>query len=171
MIAQCKAYLTAKLKIAGMNKIHTSMKELKAYQDSHVGAVLPEADTFTRSYAKKIYRNEESTKLKRLKLFDRETRFIVVIGEYDQAKCDVIFSAFMVALDAGIVIEGNYTALEVEEADWVDKEDSILQAKVAVQVKIKFVGGIYKDTGFAPVYEFDADVERVEEDSHGIEEN
>ena len=36
-------------------------------------------------------------------------------------------------------------------ADWVDKDDSILKAQVAVQIKIRFDGGVYRDTDFAKV--------------------
>lgn len=43
----------------------------------------------------------------------------------------------------------------------MDSDDSLLKAKVAVQVKINFQGGVYRDTGFAPVSEVDiSSVER-----------
>ncbi|BFH11092.1 hypothetical protein J6TS7_02920 [Paenibacillus dendritiformis] len=155
MISECKEYLIQLLKAAGIkSKICTSLNELKRYQDSHVGAVIPERDAFMRSNSRKIYRDENLAKHKRRKLFERETTFVVVIGEYSQDKADGIFEAFLTSLDPGIVIEGNYTALEVEEADWVDKEDSILQAKIAVQLKVTFRGGVYKDTDFAKVNEY-----------------
>lgn len=165
MIATYRTYLTEKLVAAGIkSKVFTSMKELKAYQDSHVGAILPATDTLTRSHSKTIYTTADG-KFKRRKLYDRVTTMVVVIGEYDQVKADEIFSRFLAELDAGIMVDGNYTATEVEDADWVDKEDSVLQAKVAAQIKIRFNGGIYKDTGFAPVNQAYIQVEK--EGSHG----
>ncbi|CAH8248798.1 hypothetical protein WJ0W_006768 [Paenibacillus melissococcoides] len=104
-------------------------------------------------------------KHKRRKMFERETTFVVVIGEYSQEQADAIFEAFLALLDPGILIDGNYTALEVEEADWVDKEDSILQAKIAVQLKVTFRGGVYKDTDFAKVNYHVRSIEK--EDGYG----
>ncbi|MEF2965666.1 SON protein [Paenibacillus sp. M1] len=171
MIAECKEYLISKLKQAGIkSEVRTSMKSLKAYQDSHVGAVIPEGDVFARASSKKAYFAEDGSKHKRRKLYDRTMTFTVVIGEYDQEKCDRIFSSFMASLDTGIYIDGNYTAIEVEEADWVDKDDSIIAAKIAVQLKVKFLGGIYKDTDFAPVTDYNVQsIEQVKEDVHGSE--
>lgn len=164
MTGECKAYLIVKLQSAGIkSKVHTSMKKLRASQESHIGAVLLDGDTFTRCGAKKIYRNEAGDKHKRKKVFDRQTSFMVVIGEYEEEKCEKILEVFMTSLDKGIYIDGNYTAIEVEEADWVDEEDSILKAKIAVQVKVKFNGGIYRDTDFAKVNEYE--VESIEKET------
>ena len=57
----------------------------------------------------------------------------------------------MASLDRGIYIDGNFVPIEIEGADWVDKDDSLLKAQVAVQVMITFNGGVYCDTGFAPL--------------------
>ena len=62
-----------------------------------------------------------------------------------------MFEKFVSSLDSGIYVDGNYVPIEVEEADWVDKDDSLLKAQVAVQVFITFQGGIYRDTDFAPL--------------------
>lgn len=155
MIGQCKDYLCQKLQDAGIkSKIYTSMKRLKASQESHIGAVMFEGDNFSRSGSKKIYVDDGGDKQKRRKVFDRQTAFVVVIGEYEQDKCEKIFEDFMRSLDRGIVIDGNFAPIEAEEAEWVDEDDSILKAKVAVQVKIRFDGGIYKDTAYAKTSEF-----------------
>ena len=58
---------------------------------------------------------------------------------------------FVASLDRGIYIDGNFVPIEIEGADWVDKDDSLLKAQVAVQVMITFNGGVYRDTGFAPL--------------------
>jgi len=85
----------------------------------------------------------------------------VTIGDYTDEAVEVLFEAFIASLDAGIYVDGNFVPIEVEEADWVDSDDSLLKAKVAVQVKINFQGGVYRDTGFAPVSEVDiSSVER-----------
>ena len=42
-------------------------------------------------------------------------------------------------------------SIDFEGSEWVDADDSILKAKVAVQTFITFHGGLYLDTGFAPL--------------------
>lgn len=160
MIMQCREYLIKKLEEAGIKrKIYTSLKELKASQEPHVGAVLFESDKFERSGSKKVFKDDQG-KNKRLKLFDRKTFFTVTIGEHQQDKCEELFESFMAALDSGILINGNYIAIEIEEADWVDKDDSILKSKIAVQILIRFDGGIYKDIKYARIQ--DIEVENIE---------
>lgn len=160
MIAQYKDYLIKKIQDAGIKgKIYTSLKELKASQESHIGAVLFETDKFERSGSKKVFRDDTGKK-KRIKVFDRKTYFSITIGEYKQDKCEEIFERFMTLLDTGIVINENYIPIEIENADWVDEKDSILKAKIAVQVLIRFDGGIYKDVSFAKLN--DIDIENVE---------
>ena len=82
MIGQCKEYLIQKLKDAGIkSKVHTSMKTLEKSNESHVGAVLFEGDSYSRSGSKTIYVDQEGVKRKRVKVFNRKTSFMVVIGE------------------------------------------------------------------------------------------
>lgn len=150
MFTECREHLIEKLKEAGIrSKPYTSMKKLRASQEAHIGAVLFEEETFDRSGAKKYYSDQTGAQHKRRKVFSRETTFSVIIGDPDPLKTEEFFEAFLRALDKGIYIDGNYTALEVGDAEWVDDDDSILKAKVAVNVKIKFMGGVYKDTDFA----------------------
>lgn len=160
MIEQSRDYLVNKLQEAGIKtKVYTTLKELKASQESHVGAVLFESDKFERSGSKKVFRDEEGKK-KRTKIFNRKTYFSVTIGEYKQEKCEEIFENFMTLVERGTIINGNYIPIEVEEADWIDKEDSILKSKIAVQILIRFDGGIYKDVQFAKVNE--VEIENIE---------
>ncbi len=35
--------------------------------------------------------------------------------------------------------------------EWVDTEDALLKAQVAVRVTVTFNGGVYKDTDFGPL--------------------
>lgn len=165
MIGQCKEYLIQKLKDAGIkSKVHTSMKTLEKSNESHIGAVLFEGDNFTRSGSKTVYIDQGGDKRKRVKIFNRKTSFTVVIGEYEENKCESIFEGFVALLDRGIVVDGNFTAIEVEDADWVDENDSVLKAKIAVQVKIAFDGGLYKDTAFGTMSELEQTLEKERDD-------
>ncbi|ADY56893.1 hypothetical protein Sgly_2614 [Syntrophobotulus glycolicus DSM 8271] len=160
MFTECREHLIEKLKGAGIrSKPYTSMKKLRASQEAHIGAVLFEEETFDRSGAKKLYSDQTGAQHKRRKVFSRETTFSVIIGDPDPKKTEEFFEAFLRALDKGIYIDGNYTPIEVVEAEWVDEDDSILKARVAVNVKVKFMGGVYKDTDFAKLT--DVEVESV----------
>lgn len=143
---------TNKLKAAGIkSKPFTTEKALEKSQESHIGAVLFERETFTRNGSKKRYRDEEGTLHKRRKIMERATTFGVIIGGYTDDEVEEIFDRFVASLDRGIYIDGNFVPIEIEGADWVDKDDSLLKAQVAVQVMITFNGGVYRDTGFAPL--------------------
>lgn len=149
---ESKQYLIDKLKAAGIkSKPFTTEKALEKSQESHIGAVLFERETFTRNGSKKRYRDEEGTLHKRRKIMERATTFGVIIGGYTDDEVEEIFDRFVASLDRGIYIDGNFVPIEIEGADWVDKDDSLLKAQVAVQVMITFNGGVYRDTGFAPL--------------------
>lgn len=155
MIAECREYLIAKLKGAGIRTaVFTSMKKLKLTQESHLGAVLFSEETFTRDGSKRIIENNE-LKLKQRKVFERTLIFEVIIGEYLQENAEKLMEKFILELEEGIKVEGNFVAVEPESAEWVDEDDSILNAKVAVQLRIKFEAGLYVNTGFAKVKEAD----------------
>ena len=64
---------------------------------------------------------------------------------------ETIFERFLSLLDAGLYVDGNFVSIDFEGSEWVDADDSILKAKVAVQTFITFHGGLYRDTGFAPL--------------------
>ena len=147
MFAECRAYLIQKLKESGIRmEPITTEKALKIYGNSHVGAVLFESETLVRSGSKRIYKGEAGDGKTRVKRFDRELTFGVIIGEYDADKVDAIYEAFLGNLGKGLYIRGNFITVEPTESEWVGAEDSILTAKVAVQVKITCYGGVYADT-------------------------
>ncbi|WP_069997821.1 hypothetical protein [Cellulosilyticum sp. I15G10I2] len=151
MIEVYQNYIVTKLKEAGIKtKVCISMKELKNFSGAHVGAVIVDKDRFEREKKNKVYQVGDST-VKRIKKLSRETTVNVIIGEFETSKCDEIFARFLSLIDKGIYdTEGNYIVIEIEEADWVDKEDSILQSKIAVQLPIIFYGGIYQDITYKP---------------------
>lgn len=154
LYGECKQYLIDKLKAAGVKtKPFTTRKSLERSQESHVSAVLFQNEAFARNGSKKLFKDQEGAQHKRKKVFDRTVTFSVVIGGYTDDEVEGIFEAFVLCLDQGIYVDGNYVPIAVSEADWVDRDDSILKAQVAVEVQITFEGGIYKDTDFAPLSE------------------
>lgn len=161
MIAECRDYLINKVAEAGIKtKIKTTMKDLKLSNESHIGAVLFENDEFEKDIKKTIYVDELGSKQKRTKLWSRKTSFTVIIGEFEQTKCEIIFKKFITLIDSGLHVDGNYIEIVPKKADWVEKEDSILKSKVAVQVLIEFDGGIYKDSAFKKVGDIGVEVQK-----------
>lgn len=164
MFLECRDYLIEKLKEAGIKtKPITSMKKLKASMEPHVGAVLFEDETLNRNGAKRIY-SDQTGAHKRRKVFNRDIFFSVIIGDADHLKTEEIYEAFLGTIDKGLYIQGNFTPIEVEEAEWADDEDSILKAKVAVNAKVKFIGGVYKDTDMTKLSSIE--IESVEKEAH-----
>lgn len=152
LYTQAKQYLLDKLQEAGLkSRPYTTQKSLEKSQESHIGAVLFDRETYARNGSKKRFTNEDGEKHKRRKVFDRALTFTVTIGDYTDDAVEIMFERFIAALDSGIYVEGNYVPIEVEGADWVDRDDSILKAQVAVQVRITFQGGVYRDTDFGPL--------------------
>ena len=152
MFTECQQFLKDALKEAGIRTPPiTSMKKLAVFGDSHVGAILFDQETLSRSGSKRIFRNERGDQQKRRRVYDRSMTFDVIIGEYTAEKAEAIYDRFLNTVERGLNIDGNFTAAEIEGADWVEKDDSILKAQVAVQVKIRFDGGVYRDTDFIDV--------------------
>lgn len=164
MIGECREYLTDKVIKAGIKtKIKTSMKDLKLSSESHIGAVLFEDDEFEKNFKRVIYTDELGNKKRRQKIFDRKTTFSVVIGEYEQNKCELIFANFLNFIDVGFYIDENYVEIELKKAKWFADGDTILKAKVAVQILIEFNGGIYKDTAFKKINDIGVEAEMQKE--------
>lgn len=149
MFTQCKQYLVDTLKNAGIQSgIITSFKLLSTTQESHIGAVIFESETLSKSGTKTIFTDVGGDKHKRRKIFDRDIIFSVIIGDYSQEKVEEMYSKFFILLDDGLLIDGNYTSIELSDVEWVAEADSILNAKMTVQIKVQFSGGVYKDTGY-----------------------
>lgn len=154
LYGESKQYLLDKLVGAGLkSKPYTTLKALEKSQESHVGAVLFDSETILRNGSKTHYKDKEGAQKKRRKVFDRALAFTVTIGGYTDDEVEGMFERFLNGLDKGIYVNGDFVPLEVEGADWVDKDDSILKAQVAVQIRIRFDGGVYRDTDFAKVSE------------------
>lgn len=141
-----KEYLKECLIRAGIkNEVITTWKTLQTRMDSHVGAILREGQTITRNGSKRKYEDQSGVRCVRTKVYDVDTSFKVVIGEYTEEECERLFLAFLDELGKGTHIEGNYVDIEIGQVEWVEKDDSILKARIACQIPITFHGGIYKD--------------------------
>lgn len=152
MITVYKNYLEQKLKDAGMTgKIYFSLKELKQYSGVEIGAVLSGQEEFARETAKG-YVTVDRKKVLRKKVYKRITNLVVVISGKDDAVTDEIMCSFLASLDLGIDDgKGNWSEIECQKGDWVDEVDSVLRNKIAVQLLVKFTGGIYIDKPVAPI--------------------
>lgn len=147
-----KNYLIKTLKESGIkSQVYTNMKKLKQGNEPHVGAVLRNGETFTRSVSKKVYTDQEGRRKRRVKLWNRSTSLHVVIADTSEEKVEEILENFLVNLKKGLDVNGNWTDIEVGDADWVEDGDSILKAKVAVQFDVTFEGGIYQDRKIQPM--------------------
>lgn len=147
-----KNYLIKTLKESGIkSQVYTNMKKLKQGNEPHVGAVLRNGETFTRSGSKKVYTDQEGRRKRRVKLWNRSTSLHVVIADTSEEKVEEILENFLVNLKKGLDVNGNWVNIEVGDADWVEDGDSILKAKVAVQFDVTFEGGIYQDRKIQPM--------------------
>ena len=156
-----KRYLIDKLKEAGFRaRIHETMKSLKSSGEIQIGGVIRYDDILTRSGSKKTYRDQGGAQHKRVKVWDRDTKLKVIIGEATEEKCEKLFTAFLEKLDRGIWIDGNWVGIEVEDIGWVDGEDSILKSRLAVEIIISFKGGIYRENGYVAIEQVRIDAEK-----------
>lgn len=147
MFAECRGYLAERLKESGIQmEPITSLKKLKLYRNSHVGAVLFDEEKLERDGSKRRFQGPDGTGQTRVRLFSRKLSFDVVIGEFTADKLGAIYQGFLERLGRGLYVDGNFVYAEPSEAEWVEEEDSILSAKIAVKVKITFTGGVYTDT-------------------------
>lgn len=159
MFAQCRQHLIDTLGAAGMQQpVYTSLKRLKTSREPRLGAVLAERETFSRDGARKRFCDEAGQPVKRTRAFVRDVSFSVIIGEYTAEKAEEVFDKFLVLLGRGTWVNGNYAEVEVGEAEWVEEEDSILAAKIAVQVLITYHGGLYLDTELASLADTEPDI-------------
>lgn len=139
-------FIVKELQEAGVHgKIHDSLKSLKNCNETHVGAVLRVGEKLTRSKSKKIYEDQTGRRITRKKLFERITVLHVIIGDYDEEKVENIFIKFLKGISKGFAVDENWVEMEIGEADWVQKEDSILNSKMAVEFDITLTGGVYID--------------------------
>jgi len=156
MVLKCRDYLVDKLNAIGMQaKPITSRKALEAALSPRICAVLFGTDDLARNGSKKFYEDETGARRKRTKVFDRKTTFTVHIGDSQPEKVDEFVTTFLLALDKGVYIDGNYVAIDVDAADWEDGDDTWLRGKVVTSLSVIFDGGVYRDTGLARISNVD----------------
>ncbi len=145
MVAETE-YLIKILKESGIrSNVYTSFKKLKQGNELQVAAVLRNGEAFGRSGSKKTYTDQEGQRKCRAKLWDRTTSVNVVIADTTESKVEGILEEFLRRIKKGIEVDRNWTDIEIGDVDWVDEEDSILKAKVAVQFEVTLRSGIYED--------------------------
>ena len=160
MYAACRAYLIDALKASGIHmEPITSFKKLQLYRNSHVGAVLFDEETLERDGSKRVYRTEKGEPKTRTCLFSRKMTFDVVIGEFTADQLGEIYQTFLEKIGRGLYVNGNFVSADPSLADWVEDEDSILAAKVAVKLKVVFTGGVYVDTDRRSLKDKELDVD------------
>lgn len=141
-----KEYLVAVLKEAGVKgNVFTSLKKMEMSHDLQMAGVMISGEMLTRSGSKTKYTDEEGRRRSRHKIWKRVTRMHVVIADTTDEKVEELLEKFLHKIKKGIAVDGNWEDIDVGELDWVDADDSILKAKVAVQFDVTFTGGIYKD--------------------------
>lgn len=151
MVAETE-YLIKILKESGIrSNVYTSMKKLRQGNELQMAAVLRNGEVFERSGSKKTYTDQEGQRKCRAKLWDRTTSVNVVIADTTEAKVDEILEEFLRRIRKGIGVDGNWTNIEIGDVDWVEEDDSILKAKVAVQFEVTLRGGIYEDRDIKPI--------------------
>lgn len=141
-----KKYLEDLLRASGITGvIYESLKKMSEDEGSYYAGILRGSDKPVRSKSKKIYDNGAVT-MNRVKLYDMETVYTVVIAEYDEEHLEAHLEAFFKTISKGYDDgNGNWVGVEAGEVDWVDEKDSILKAKIAVEIPVTFTYGIYKD--------------------------
>lgn len=150
MYTECQQYLMDAVLAAGSRQPYTSMKKLKMATDSRVSAVLCESDIVEKDKQKRIYL-DQFDRHRRTKKYRREITFTVVLGDYSQEEAESAYDKLLGVLEDGIYVDGNWVEIEPSRAEWVFADDSILRAKCAVQLAVKFIGGVYVDTDFAKI--------------------
>lgn len=142
-----KAFLEAALKAGGLTKsIYTSLKQLKHAAGTQYGAVLRISDTPVRATSKKTFKDQQDASLIRRKLYTCETAYNVVLAAADEEKLEELLEGFLSNLERGFYDDGgNWVDVTPVETDWVDEDDCVMKAKMAVQIKVVCKYGIYKD--------------------------
>lgn len=160
MYLTCRNYLITKVRaVLGNGMIHTARKTMEDSADAHLGAVLSVSDSYTKNGSSKVY-GDPGARRRLRRSYDRQATFMVVLGDFTQTGCEAMYEAFLAGLDDQIKIADLPVPITVTEADWVDKDDSKLRSALAVQALIRFDGGVFKASVFAPVSAVEVETER-----------
>lgn len=146
-----KEYLTGVLRGAGVKgTIYGSLKEMAADGGSHYAGILRGTDKPVRAKSKRTYVDKEGVTMAREKLYDVETVYTIVIAAQDEAGLEKLVEAFLRSITPGYDDgAGNWVSVELGAVDWVDEKDSILKAKLAVEIPVTIRYGLYDDVRLA----------------------
>lgn len=141
-----KQYLTEVLRNAGVTgTIYESLKKMSEDEGTYYAGIIRCSDKTVRAKSKKKFEQGAVT-MNRLKLYDVETLYRVVIAEYDEEHLETYVEEFLKNLSKGYDDgNGNWVGVESGDVDWVDEKDSILKAKLSVEIPITFSYGLYRD--------------------------
>lgn len=155
MIEECRGLLVNTLKEIGIKgEIYTSLSRLKTGNVVDFGAVFFETEKPVRSTERRVILKKNGEKARRFKLFDREIKFLVTIGAKESHRTEERYESFLSLLPKGISdSEENWVELEIEQTDWVDRNDSILHSELAVQILVIFRAGLYRDKNLIRIEE------------------
>lgn len=164
MINECQDYLNGLLKKSGYSRVINRKKELVECSESKIGACFPAEEEINPKHRETIYLNNKGTKIKRKQKFERKITFDIVISEYDLNKVESMYEKFLMELDSGITVDGNYVPLAIKNVEWISKEDNILKANQSVHLQIEFETGIYKESGFASLNDLHIEADKENQD-------
>lgn len=161
MFTECQGELIRALKAAGCEREpFLSLKNMQLSAESRISAVLCEEELVERDSGKKSYTAAGGERLKRCKLYSRNITYTVIIGDYEQVRAEQTYEKFLEELATGIYVDGNYVAIEPSEAQWMGEKDHILQAKVAVQLKVSCQGGLYQDNRMGKITDVKTEIRK-----------
>lgn len=161
MFTECQGELIRALKAAGCEREpFLSLKNMQLSAESRISAVLCEEELVERDSGKKSYTAAGGERLKRCKLYSRNITYTVIIGNYEQVRAEQTYEKFLEELATGIYVDGNYVAIEPSEAQWMGEKDHILQAKVAVQLKVSCQGGLYQDNRMGKITDVKTEIRK-----------
>lgn len=141
-----KQYLTGVLRSAGITgTIYDSLKRMTEDEGTCYAGILRCSDKTARAKSKTTY-GQGAVTMGRFKLYSVETKYRVVITEYDEEHLETYVEEFVKNLSKGYDDgDGNWVGVECGEVDWVDEQDSILKAKLSVEIPVTFTYGLYRD--------------------------
>ena len=142
-----KNYLINLLKESGIKTaVYTSYKRLNTANELQLAAVIPAPEDIVRSSSKTKYTDQEGRRQTRYKLWDRLSRFTVIIAGSTDEKVEEIFVNFLLQLKKGIAVDQNWEGIDLSDVEWFGEGDCILKSKMTVRFQVAFAGGVYKDS-------------------------
>lgn len=139
-------FIVQALRTAGAKgTIHGSLKGLANCSDIHVCGVIRVEERFARSSSKRRFADQQGLRKQRNRLFDRVTVMHVVIGDSKEELVEEILEKFLKNVAKGFPVDGNWVTAEIGDAEWVEKDDSILKSRIAVEFDVVLHGGVYAD--------------------------